>query len=140
MRAQIGSEPLTATIQCKTLSAQPQEGRQHTVDALKVGAPASASRCSASTQLSRAERTLCSTEAELLIQWHAFQQGGAPAFLCNALMEQLAMCGSVASWQAFTVPCGCPCRRLDRWNFPDIFELVAADITISSDLAPCQTT
>lgn len=33
---QIGSEPLTSTIECFTLSAQPQEGPKHTLVALEV--------------------------------------------------------------------------------------------------------
>lgn len=34
--AQMGSEPLTSTIQCKTLSAQPREGKQHSIVALQT--------------------------------------------------------------------------------------------------------
>jgi Tfp pilus assembly protein PilE len=38
-KLQVGSEPLTATIECFTLSAQPQEGPKHTLVALEVCSP-----------------------------------------------------------------------------------------------------
>ena len=38
-KLQVGSEPLTATIECFTLSAQPQEGPKHTLVAFEVCSP-----------------------------------------------------------------------------------------------------